>query len=342
MHKSASESVQLGRRRMALALPLMAFGLVVPPVFAATDIHQASYTLMGTRLDLTLQGADTRILEKASSAALTEMSRLADMMSRYQSTSALNAINLVAGIQPVSVPKELMQVLLMARHANLASNGAFDATVGSLRGWNFDVNNPMVPSPAEVQRTLLLVGQREGLILDEQAGTAYLTQRGMRLDLGGIAKLPILQAGMAQIQAQGVQNAMINGGGDVIVNGTLNQRPWRIGLRDPRQPEKILGAVSLTHGFVAASGDYERFFFHEGKRLHHILDPKTGYPTHGPHGTALISDRLEHINGLGAAIMVAGSQRGRSLVASTPGMDALIVNTDQSLWLSPGMRQRFA
>lgn len=340
MHKSASEPVQFGRRRMALALPLIAFGLVVPPVFAASDIHQASQTLMGTRVDLTLQGADARGLEEASLAALTEMTRLADMMSRYQPTSALNAINLMAGIQPVSVPQELIQVLLMARHANDASNGAFDATVGSLRGWNFDVNNPMAPSPAEVIKELRLVGQREGLVLDDQAGTAYLTQRGMRLDLGGIAKLPILQAGLHRLQAHGVQNAMINGGGDVIVSGTLNQRPWRIGLRDPRQPDRVLGAVALTHGFVAASGDYERFFMRDGKRLHHILDPKTGYPTHGPHGTALIGDSLENINGLGAAIMVAGSQRGQALIARTPGMDAFIVNSDQSLWLSPGMRQR--
>ena len=340
MHTPASESVQLGRRRMALALPLMAFGLVVPPVFAASDIHQASQTLMGTRVDLTLQGADAPALEKASSAALAEMSRLSNMMSRYQPTSALNAINLMAGIQPVRVPKELMQVLLMARHANLASGGAFDATVGSLRGWNFDANHPTVPSPAEVIQALRLVSQREGLVLDEQAGTAYLTKRGMRLDLGGIAKLPILQVGLQQLQAHGVQNAMINGGGDVIVNGTLNQRPWRIGLRDPRQPDKVLGAVAMTRGFVAASGDYERFFFHEGKRLHHILDPKTGYPTQGPHGTALISDRLDSINGLGAAIMVAGSQRGQALIARTPDMDAFIVNADQSLWLSPGMRQR--
>ncbi len=342
MHKSATEPVQLGRRRMALALPLMAFGLVVPPVFAASDIHQATQNLMGTRVDLTLQGADAQVLQSAAVAALTEMTRLSDMMSRYRPTSALNAVGLMAGIQAVSVPKELMQVLLMARDANVASNGAFDATVGSLRGWNFDANNPMVPSPAEVVKALPLVSQREGLVLDEQAGTAYLRKRGMRLDLGGIAKLPILQAGLTKLQEHGVENAMINGGGDVIVHGTLNRRPWRIGLKDPRLSERILGVVELTRGFVAASGDYERFFFHEGKRLHHILDPKNGYPTHGPHGIALISDRLENINGLGAAIMVAGCQWGQTWVTRASGIDAFIVNANQTAWLSPGMRQRLA
>lgn len=97
--------------------------------------------------------------------------------------------------------------------------------------------------------------------------------------------------------------------------------------------------VSLNHGFVAASGDYERFVMHEGKRLHHILDPKTGYPTTGPHGVTLISDQLEAVNGLGAVIMVAGAEAGRARVARTPGLDALIVDADGSLWLSPGMAQ---
>jgi thiamine biosynthesis lipoprotein len=188
---------------------------------------------------------------------------------------------------------------------------------------------------------LNLVGYK-GLVVDERAGTAYLAKRGMRLDLGGIAKLPILQAGLRQLQRHGVANAMINGGGDVLVTGQLHGRAWRVGLRDPRQPDQLLGVVSLSQGFVAASGDYERFVMHQGRRLHHVLDPKTGYPTQGPHGVALISDQLEAVNGLGAAIMVAGARAGRARVAQTPGLDALIVDADNSLWCSPGMASRLS
>ena len=160
------------------------------------------------------------------------------------------------------------------------------------------------------------------------------------MDLGGIAKLPILQAGLRKLKNRGVVNAMINGGGDVLVTGQLHGRPWRVGLRDPRQPSQLLGVVALSEGFVAASGDYERFMVQGGKRLHHILDPKTGYPSTGPHGVTLISEQLEPINGLGTALMVAGAQAGRTRVANTPGVDALIVDADNSLWLSPGMAQR--
>lgn len=340
MTASGSDLIQLGRRRVALALPLLACGLVVPSVQAKADVHQSSQILMGTRVDLTLQGNDSAALAGAAAAAFTEMTRLADMMSRYRSTSVLSAINLMAGLQPVSVPPELLRVLQMARQAGQTSGGAFDSTVGSLRDWDFDPTHPSMPSPQRIAAQLSLVDQKHGLVLDERAGTAYLTKRGMRMDLGGIAKLPILQAGLRQLQNRGVSNAMINGGGDVLVTGRLHGRPWRVGLRDPRQPSQLLGVVSLTQGFVAASGDYERFMTRQGKRLHHILDPKTGYPSTGPHGVTLISERLEPINGLGTALMVAGTEIGRTRVANTPGLDALIVDADRSLWLSPGMAQR--
>lgn len=333
------DASQLRRRRLMLAVPLAACGLVVAPVQAQPGIHQASRNLMGTRLDLTLQDGDGRRLSEAADAAFAEMARLAGMMSRYRQDSVLNAINLAAGLQPVQVPPELMRVLEMAQQAALASGGAFDATVGTLKDWNFDADHPALPTAAQLAAQLPLVGSK-GLQLDRRRGTAYLRQRGMRLDLGGIAKLPILQAGLDQLHAHGVRNAMLNGGGDVLVSGKLDDRPWRVGLRDPRRPGQLLGAVELTRGFVAASGDYERYFMYQGKRLHHILDPHTGYPSQGPHGLALVGDDLAAINGLGAAIMVAGAAAGQRRLAKLPGVDAFIVDADRQLWLSDGMRAR--
>lgn len=332
-----SEGVELLRRRLTFALPMLACGLVVPSVHAKSDVHQTSQTLMGTRVDLTLQGEDSAALTVAAGAAFAEMNRLADMMSRYQPTSVLNSINLMAGLQPVSVPSELMTVLMMARQAGQDSGGAFDSTVGSLRDWDFSAEHPSLPSAQRIATQLPLVNQKTGLVLNERAGTAYLTQRGMRLDLGGIAKLPILQAGQRQLQTHGVINAMINGGGDVLVMGQLNGKPWRVGLRDPRQPNQLLGVVALNQGFVAASGDYERFFMYKGRRFHHILNPKTGYPSEGPHGVTLISQQLELINGVGAALMVAGSNFSRTRIGNTPGLDALIVDANSNIWRSGGM-----
>ena len=203
---------------------MLIYGLIIPPMFARPDMHQSSRALMGTRVDLTLQGPDASALAQAAESALAEMTRLADMMSRYRATSALNAINLSAGLQAVPVPAELLQVLLMARRAGQASQGGFDITVGALRDWNFDPQQPGIASAQQIAAQLPLISPNN-LVIDERAGTAYLTKRGMRLDLGGIAKLPILQAGLRTLQAQGVRNAMINGGNDVVVTGQLDGRP---------------------------------------------------------------------------------------------------------------------
>ena len=331
--------LNLGRRRLLASLPLLATALFLNPALADPRVRQASRTLMGTRVDMTVQGERADVSDQAMAAAFVEMARLSDMMSRYRIDSQVSAVHLASGLQPVVVAPETMQALKMARHMSGRSQGAFDITVGAFNGWNFDPAQAVIPDAAEIARELPLVNYRD-LVLDEKSGTAYLRRRGMRVDLGGIAKLPILQAGMAVLKRHGIHNAMLNGGGDVLVNGQLQGHDWRVGLRDPRAPERILGVVALSEGFVAASGDYERSFLRNGQRYHHILNPKTGQPTRGPHGVTLVSRKLEDINGLGAAIMVAGASAGRRLLEPLQGVDTLIVEADERLWLSPGMSRR--
>lgn len=328
-----------GRRCLLAGLPLLATGLFLRSALADPGVRQASRSLMGTRLDITVQTRNGDIAEEAMAAAFTEMARLSNLMSRYLVSSEVSALHLAAGLQPVATAPEMMQVLKMAGRMSERSQGAFDITVGAFHEWNFDPAQTTIPDAAEIARELPLVNYRD-LILDEKSASAYLRRRGMRIDLGGIAKLPILQAGMQVLKRHGVADAMINGGGDVLVSGQLQGRDWRVGLRDPRAPERIVGVLRLNEGFVASSGDYERYFVRNGRRYHHILNPKTGQPTAGPHGVALVSRKLEDINGLGAAIMVAGAAAGRRLLEPLKGVDALIVESDQRLWLSPGMARR--
>lgn len=111
----------------------------------------------------------------------------------------------------------------------------------------------------------------------------------------------------------------------MLVSGQLQGHDWRVGLRNPLAPDRLLGVVALSDGIVASSGDYERGFVRNGQRYHHILDPKTGLPTHGPHGVTLVARSVDDVNGLGAAIMVAGAEAGRRLLVPPAGVDALII-----------------
>lgn len=329
----------LTRRRMALALPLLGSAAWLPSAFASTPapVQREARALMGTRLDIVAEGDNHQQLRTALDHAWHAMERLAAMMTRYDPASTVSAINRAAGLHAVAVDAELMAVLDTAQKLAAHTQGAFDITVGALKAWHFDAGQSTLPPASDIEAQRRLVGYR-GLELNPRAGTARLAQRGMALDLGGVAKLPILEAGMKTLQQHGIANAMLNGGGDVLIAGRLRDRPWRVGLRDPRAPEKMLGVLALEgQAIVASSGDYERFFMAQGERQHHILDPHTGRPTHGPHGVSLLARDAASVNGLGAAMMVLGTDRARALLGSQPQVQAVVAQRDQSLWQTPGM-----
>ncbi len=329
----------LARRLCAFAL-----GLLIAVATAAcqkTELsqHQESRPLMGTLVDITTEGPDPQLLASATDAAYAEMTRLSDMMNHYNPDSVVSAINRAAGVHPVAVPRELMQVLTRARMMSERTDGAFDITVGALQGWRFSPEQAHMPDAAAIAALLPLVNYRD-VVLDETQGTAFLRRKGMRIDLGGIAKLYILGAGVHVLKRNKVIHAMINGGGDVEVIGTIRGRPWRIGIRDPRHPDRLYAALEMRRGFVVSSGDYERQFERDGRRYHHILDPKTGYPTQGPRAVTLVSEDMDLINGLSSSIMVLGMARGREIIERNPAMEGIIFDRDGSAWVSPVLERR--
>lgn len=333
--------VEIARRRL-LAGSAWAACIAAWPVAArerdATVRLRESRQMMGTRVDISVQGAHAEPLKAAQLAAFARMAALESVMSHYSPTSRVAAINLMSGIAPVAIQPELMQVLMMAREVSRRSEGAFDVTVGSVGRWHFDPRNPQMPAAGYIAAHLRDVDWRK-LVLDERAGTAFLTRRGMRIDPGGIAKLYILQAGLDVLREHGVRHALVNGGGDVVAMSDAAARPWRVGIRDPRQPQSLLTTIDLREGFVASSGDYERFFERAGRRYHHVLDPDTGYPAQGPRGVTLVGRDLSSVNGLGTAAMVLPATAGRELLRGTPGVQALIAARDGGLWMTEGMRR---
>lgn len=340
MHGPASCS-----RRGALRVLLMPLLPLLPAAgLAAPTIERASALLMGTRVDIVVEHADPLQRTTALDQAWSEMQRLAEMMSRYRSASQVSLLGQAAGGAPLAVAPELMQVLQQAQAVAQASGGCFDATIGACvdgpAGWRFEPGQARLADAAALQQSLALVNARD-LELDVARNRARLARPGMRLDLGGIAKLPILAAGLKALQTQGITQALINGGGDVVCAGTAQGRPWRVGLRDPLAPQRLLGAVALRSGVVAASGDYERGFVHHGRRYHHVLDPHTGQPTEGLHGLALVAGDVAAVNGWGPALMVAGSPLAQRWLSDGPlrGVHAMLAGP-AGVWLSDGMQQR--
>jgi thiamine biosynthesis lipoprotein len=289
-----SVNTYTGRMRLAYLLFLVIF------VEAQAGQIRDARPLMGTVVELTAEGPEEPALRAAAEAAFREMQRLTDMMSHYDAASVVSEINRAAGVRPVAVPAELAEVLAQARRVSERTGGAFDITVGG--------------SPIDYRKVRI------------DRDRVFLSERGMRIDLGGIAKLYILEAGRRVLEARGVPRALVNGGGDVVAHSA--GAPWRVGVRDPRARGRLFGVLLLERGVVASSGDYER--------PHHVLDPRTGRPAKGVRGVTLVAPGIGPVNGLGPAIMVLGAEKGRSLILSA-GMQGLIVDARGELWTSPGL-----
>lgn len=314
--------------------------VATPALAGAAPALRDRRVLMGTLVDMSLDGLPAARLASARDAAWAEMQRLTDMMSRYRPGNPLDRLNAAAGRAPVKLPREMVEVLRTGRRLSVTTAGAFDMSVGAL-SWRFDdPQQAVLPAAAQIQSDLRLVDYRE-LVVNHCESTAWLRKPGMKLDLGGIAKLPILEAGMAVLAQHGVPSAMLNGGGDVLVRAEgANARPWRIGIRDAGAPDQLLAVLPLRNGVLASSGDYERGFTLRGHRYHHVLDPATGYPTEQVRGVTLLAETADEVNGLGTAAMVMGPDKGAALLAASPARQALLVKRDGGLWASPGLAAR--
>lgn len=286
---------------------------------------------MGTQVTVTAVGGAEK-LRPAIDDAFAAMRALSDEMNHYDPASRVSAINRAAGAAPVAISPALMAVLQQAQALSMRTDGAFDVTIGALTGWRFDPAAPRMPSAQELRANLAKVGYRD-LLLNTARGTAFLRRAGMRIDLGGIAKLYIVDVGLRLLRDRGVARAMIDAGGDIAVFGGTLGRPWRVGIRDPRAPG-LAAVVQLRTGFVVSSGDYERFFIKDGRRYHHILDPRTGFPTAGLQQVTLVGETAAAVNGLSAAAMVLGADAARALIEATPGVHGLLVGPGYR-WASP-------
>jgi thiamine biosynthesis lipoprotein len=251
----------------------------------------------------------------------------------------LDRINLNAGLRPVAVPGELLDVLEQAlRYAEL-SGGAFDPTIGPLVSlWGIGGESPRVPGASEIEKALSLVNWRD-LVIDRTAGTAFLRRQGQSLDLGAIAKGYAADQAAALLNRQGRRDrrAMIDLGGNILALGKRpGQESWRIGVQDPLEARgNYLGILRVTNKSVVTSGVYERYFEEGGRRYHHILSTGDGYPVQNDLlSVTIVADRSIDADALSTACFALGPERGLALVEAFPNIEAVFVRRDRTVILS--------
>jgi thiamine biosynthesis lipoprotein len=298
---------------------------------------------MGSDLRLTAWTADDAAAAAAFDAVFREFDRLEDLMSVWREGSDILRLNAAAGDHPVSVSADVREALTIAHQVSDWTGGTFDVTFGVLSGlWKFDYQDKasVIPDRSEVLKRLPLINYRD-LEVDDQAGTAFLKRKGMRVNLGGIGKGYAVDRAVDILRRRGFSNFMIQAGGDMYVAGRRGSRPWRLGIRDPRGPsDRSFAELELSNGTFSTSGDYERFFLKNGRRYSHIIDLSRGEPAQLCRSVTLVTDRAVIADALAKGVFILGPAAGMALVERLKNVEAVIVSARNEVLVSPGLRHR--
>jgi thiamine biosynthesis lipoprotein len=291
--------------------------------------------LMGTRVIVKALGPDRELLNRAVDAAFDEVWRLERLMSNFMPDTELSRINQQAGKSPVRVSRELFDLIKRSLEFSDFTQGTFDisfASVGKL--WNFRTG--VLPNADAVKAQLPFVDYRK-IQLNEKDSSVFLPFPQMEIGLGGIGKGYAMDRAMAILTAHGINNAIVMAGGDSLIRGKKGKELWRIGLRDPDKEDGVLAVLPLEDQAISTSGDYERFFIKDGVRYHHILDPRTGYPARLCRSVTVLARDATTSDALTKGVFILGPQRGIELVSRLDGVEAIVIDDQGKMYLSPGL-----
>mgnify|MGYP001568150592 CR=1 FL=1 len=313
-------------------------GWAEEPVAVARVIAR-NHSAMGTLVTLTAWTTDEPAAIAAFGEAFAEIDRIESVMTTWRADSEVSRINAAAGGKPVAVSTEVIEVLEKAAWASRLSGGAFDVTIGAFAGvWKFDEDRDgTIPDPALVAARKKLLGWRD-VEVEPHAKTVRLRRPGQRIGLGGIAKGYAVDKAAAVLHRRGVESFVIKAGGDLFVSGRRGDRPWRVGIRDPRGPEDSYFAFAeVEDRTFSTSGDYERYVIKDGKRYHHILDPATGYPAWRTRSVTVLAKDALTADSLSKGLFILGPERGMELVEKLPDIEAIFVGPDNRVSVSSGL-----
>jgi thiamine biosynthesis lipoprotein len=324
-----------------------------PPVAKAAPAPRAPFKVsvdekvMGTHLTMvayTSDSHDEAALRAAFAKATAEIRRLEALMTTWREDSEISRINAAAGKRPVAVSPETLAVIEKSVWMSERSEGVFDITFEAMHGlWKFDQDlEENVPPKAAVEAARKLIDFRK-IKIDKAHHTVMLDKAGMRMSLGGIAKGYAVDAAGRVLTGEGVGAFLVQAGGDLYVKGRKpDGSRFRVGVRDPRGAglDDYFARLEVEDHAFSTAGDYERGFVKDGRRYHHIIDPRTGYPATASRSVTIWAPDAFTADAIDDAVFILGPDKGLVLVESLEGVGAVIVDEHNKVWISARLKDR--
>jgi thiamine biosynthesis lipoprotein len=308
----------------------------------APPTHNDTILSFGTIIDISLYGVDQQQADAAMAALRDDFHYMHTTWHAWH-PSALGRTNELLALQTeFSLAPSILPLVKRSAALSRTSQGLFNPAIGKLiELWGFHSDTlPQgpPPPPADIRA---LVGSHPSM--DDIAFTDISMQshnKAVRLDFGAIGKGMAVDIAMEHLKEMGIHNAIINMGGDLRAMGSKGGTPWKIGIRHPRRNGVIASLTIHDDESVFTSGDYERYFEYQGKRYHHILDPRTGYPARGVTSVTVIHAQGTVADAAATALFIAGAEQWPAIARSMGVNNVMLIDSKGNIHLTPSMRQR--
>ncbi len=294
-----------------------------------TPVYAYSAVLMGSPILLKLFEHN----EKLAGQVFRLIRQYENALTVNRDHSDIMAINHAAGHHPVSVSKSVFSLIQCAKAVSLLPDTLFNFTLGPVvKCWKIGFQGHRVP-PADTLQARLSLCNPENVVLDEEAHSVFLTQSGMEIDLGAIAKGYIADRVQNFYASRAWRVPLLIWGNVQTLGASAGQERWAIGLKKPfAAPDELVGIIHVVNKSVVTSGVYERYFVLDGQCYHHIFDSKTGYPLNNELlSVTLISDRSIDGDIYTTLLYGMGVEKGMAYLAARPDIEAIFVTRDKQI-----------
>lgn len=321
---------------IAIIVGLSLIFIFVAGKYERLEVVKSSYAL-GTIINFRVFGSKG---EKAIEEAIQKLNDIDDKMSAFKEYSEISKINSKAGVNPEAVSEDTYFVVKKAVEYSKILEGTFDPTIRPLvKLWNIGTEEEIIPEKSQIEETLKLVNYND-VILDENNYSTMLKHRKQALDVGGIAKGFAADEARDIFYKHKIKSALIDLGGNIFALGSKEDgTSWKVGIQNPFKPRgEYIGVLSVKNKSVVTSGNYERYFMKDGKRFHHIIDPKTGYPSQSKIISAtIISDNSIDGDGLSTGVYIIGIDKALEIIEAIDGVDAIFITEDKKVYKTSGI-----
>lgn len=307
---------------------------------AKRNLYKRALKLMGNRFEISVVAADAYWAKQRIDAAVNEIRRIETLLTTFDDSSETNQINNAAGIYPVQVSTEIIQLIERAKRISEVTQGAFDISYGSVDKslWNFDTHMLQLPDKKTAKKSVKLIDYKN-IVINTKDSTVFLKKKGMRIGFGGIGKGYAAEKAKAVMMKMGVTSGVVNASGDLTAWGYQpDGKPWTIGIANPNLSDQIFSYLNVTDMAVATSGNYEKYVVIDGKRYSHTIDPKTGLPINGIKSVTIISSNAEIADAMATPVTIMGVKAGLNMINQMNNIEAIIITDDDKLFTSKNIR----